>query len=221
MSEKKADPAPLGLLGFGMTTVLVSFVLNARLGKIDGMILGMGIFYGGLAQIIAGVMEYRRGNTFGMVAFSSYGFFWLSFVALNWLGVPGVASAGVWPFSTIGPDLSGYSTPWAIGSEALMTYFIMWGLFTLFMFVGTLKKNRAIQMVFGSLTVLFFLLATLQGIEAYGSVATNDLNLFTQIIGIEGMICGFSAFYLAMAHVLNEEYGRTVLPIGPVEKQAM
>jgi succinate-acetate transporter protein len=211
MSEKKADPAPLGLLGFGLTTVLVSFVLNARLGKIDGMIIGMGIFYGGVAQIIAGVMEYRRGNTFGMVAFSSYGFFWLSFVALNWLGVPGVASAGVWPFWSDG-------TPWAIGSEALMAYFFMWGLFTLFMFVGTLKKNRAIQMVFGSLTVLFFLLATYQGTVAYGSVATSDLNLFTQIIGIEGMICGFSAFYLAMAHVLNEEYGRTVLPIGPVEK---
>jgi hypothetical protein len=221
MSEKKADPAPLGLLGFGLTTVLVSFVLNFRLGSVDGMLIGMGIFYGGIAQIIAGVMEYRRGNTFGTVAFSSYGFFWLSFVALNWLGVNNVASIGIWPFSMYAPAIPGYSTPWAIGHEALMAYFFMWGLFTLFMFVGTLKKNRAIQMVFGSLTVLFFLLATSSGILAYSSYTASNLELFTRIIGIEGMICGLSAFYLAMAHVLNEEYGRTVLPIGPVEKQAL
>jgi hypothetical protein len=221
MSEKKADPAPLGLLGFGLTTILVSFVLNVRLGSLDSMLIGMGVFYGGIAQVIAGVMEYKRGNTFGMVAFSSYGFFWLSFVALNWLGAAGVASQGIWPFSTIAPEITGYTTPWTAGSEALMAYFFMWGLFTLFMFVGTLKKNRAIQMVFGSLTVLFFLLATLQGILAYSSVKASDLNLFTQIIGVEGMICGLSAFYLAMAHVLNEEYGRTVLPIGPVEKQLL
>jgi hypothetical protein len=220
MSEKKADPAPLGLLGFGVTTVLVSFVLNFRLGQVDGMLIGMGVFYGGIAQIIAGVMEYRRGDTFGMVAFSSYGFFWLSFVALNWLGGSAVASNGIWPFSSYAPAITGYTTPWAIGQEALMAYFFMWGLFTLFMFFGTLKKNRAIQMVFGSLTVLFFLLATSSGILAYTPVKASDLDLFTRIIGIEGMICGLSAFYLAMAHVLNEEYGRTVLPIGPVEKQA-
>ena len=220
MSEKKADPAPLGLLGFGLTTILMSFVLNARLGSLDGMIIGMAIFYGGIAQIVAGVMEYKRGNTFGMVAFSSYGFFWLSFVALNWLGSPGVASYGIWPFSTIAPDLTSYTTPWAVGLEALTAYFFMWGLFTLFMFVGTLRKNRALQLVFGSLTVVFFFLAILYGIPAYSSVKASDLNLFKQIIGIVGMICGFSAFYLAMAHVLNEEYGRTVLPIGPVEKQA-
>ena len=225
MSEKKADPAPLGLLGFGLTTILVMFVLNFRLTSFDSMLIGMGIFYGGIAQIIAGAMEYKKGDTFGMVAFSSYGFFWLSFVALNWLGATGVSNAGIWPFSAAAPSIilqgSIYSNPWAVGHESIMAYFFMWGLFTLFMFVGTLKKNRAIQTVFGSLTVLFFLLATLQGILAYSSVSTSEINLFTQIIGIEGMICGFSAFYLAMAHVLNEEYGKTVLPIGPVEKQAV
>lgn len=188
------------------------------------MLIGMGIFYGGLAQIIAGVMEYKKGDTFGMVAFSSYGFFWLSFVALNWLGALGVSNGGIWPFSVIAPSIVGnggvYTNPWAVSHEAIMAYFFMWGLFTLFMFVGTLKKNRAIQMVFGSLVVLFFLLATLQGILVNSSMNTSDLNLFTQIIGIEGMICGFSAFYLAMAHVLNEEYGKIMLPIGPVEKQA-
>jgi hypothetical protein len=216
MSEKKANPAPLGLLGFGMTTVLLNFVHNARFGPIDGMILGMGIFYGGIAQIIAGVLEYKKGNTFGTVAFSSYGFFWLSFVALNWLGVPGVASRGIWPFSAYAPAISDYSTPWLIGQEALMTYFFMWGLFTLLMFFGTLKKNRAIQFVFASLATLFFLLAVKSAILAYTSVNAADLELFTRLIGIEGIICGLSAFYLAMAEVLNEEHGRTVLPIGPV-----
>jgi len=216
MSEKKANPAPLGLLGFGMTTVLLNFVHNARFGPIDGMILGMGIFYGGIAQIIAGVLEYKKGNTFGTVAFSSYGFFWLSFVALNWLGAPGVASGGIWPFSMYAPAISDYSTPWVVGQEALMAYFFMWGLFTLLMFFGTLKKNRALQFVFASLATLFFLLAVKSAILAYASVTAADLELFTRIIGIEGIICGLSAFYLAMAEVLNEEHGRTVLPIGPV-----
>jgi succinate-acetate transporter protein len=216
MSEKKANPAPLGLLGFGMTTVLLNFVHNARFGPIDSMILGMGIFYGGIAQIIAGVLEYKKGNTFGTVAFSSYGFFWLSFVALNWLGVPGVASGGIWPFSMYAPAISDYSTPWLIGQEALMAYFFMWGLFTLLMFFGTLKKNRALQFVFASLATLFFLLAVKSAILAYTLVTAADLELFTRLIGIEGIICGLSAFYLAMAEVLNEEHGRTVLPIGPV-----
>lgn len=209
MSEKKANPAPLGLLGFGMTTVLLNFVHNARFGPIDGMILGMGIFYGGIAQIIAGIMEYKKGNTFGTVAFTSYGLFWLSFVGLNWLGVPSYAAIGIWPFF-------GGNTPWSIGQEAFAAYFFMWGLFTLMMFFGTLKKNRALQFVFASLATLFFLLAVKSAIIAYTSVTAADLELFTRIIGIEGIICGLSAFYLAMAEVLNEEHGRTVLPIGPV-----
>ena len=81
MAEKQANPAPLGLLGFGMTTVLLNFVHNARLGPVDGMILGMGIFYGGLAQIFAGILEFRKGNTFGTTAFTSYGLFGY----LSWL----------------------------------------------------------------------------------------------------------------------------------------
>lgn len=190
MNEKEANPAPLGLLGFGMTTILLNVVLNLLLGQLDGMIMGMGIFYGGLAQVIAGVLEYRKGNTFGMVAFTSYGFFWLSFVALNLLN---------------------YLT-----QQSMAAYFFMWGLFTFFMFFGTLKKNRAIQMVFGSLTILFFLLAAKSTILASTSLTAADLELFTRLIGIEGIICGFSAFYLAMAEVLNAEQGRTVLPIGPM-----
>ena len=215
MSENQANPAPLGLLGFGVTTVLLNFVHNFRLGSVDGMIIGMGICYGGIAQIIAGVLEYKRGNTFGTTAFTSYGLFWLSFVVLNWLGVSIVAENGIWPFSIYAP-ISGYGTPWFVSQEAFMIYFFMWGLFTLLMFFGTLKKNRAIQFVFMSLAVLFFLLAAKYAILAYTSMTATDLELFTRIIGVEGIICGLSAFYLAIAEVLNEEHGKTVLPICPV-----
>jgi len=207
MSEKLANPAPLGLLGFGMTTVLLNFVHNARLGPVDGMILGMGIFYGGLAQIIAGILEYRKGNTFGTTAFTSYGLFWLSFVALNWLGVRDVAGRGVWPFF-------GVASPWVVSQEAFAAYFFMWGLFTFAMFFGTLKANRALQFVFMSLAILFFLLAIKSAILAYTTMTPTDLEIFTRIIGAEGVICGISAVYLALAEVLNEAHGKTVLPIG-------
>jgi len=211
MSEKTANPAPLGLMGFGMTTVLLNFVHNARLGPVDGMILGMGIFYGGLAQIIAGILAYKKGNTFGTTAFTSYGLFWLSFVALNWLGVRDVASLGVMPFL-------GGATPWVVSQEAFAAYFFMWGLFTFAMFFGTLKANRALQFVFMSLATLFFLLAVKSALLAYTSMTATNLELFTRIIGAEGIICGFSAIYLAIAEVLNETHGKTVLPIGQVTK---
>ena len=209
MSEKSANPAPLGLLGFGMTTALLNFVHNARQGSIDGMILGMGIFYGGLAQIIAGILEYKKGNTFGTTAFTSYGLFWLSFVVLNWLGAGNVAFNGVWPFF-------GGVTPWSVTQEAFAAYFFMWGLFTFVMFFGTLKTNRALQFVFMSLAILFFLLAAKSTLLAYTSMTETDLQLFTRVIGFEGMICGLSAVYLALAEVLNEAHGKTVLPICPV-----
>ncbi|HKZ95338.1 MAG TPA: acetate uptake transporter [Candidatus Bathyarchaeia archaeon] len=209
MSEKLANPAPLGLLGFGMTTVLLNFVHNARLGPIDSMILGMGIFYGGLAQIVAGILEYKKGSTFGTTAFTSYGLFWLSFVALNWLGVRDVAARGVWPFL-------GGSTPWTASQEAFAAYFFMWGLFTFVMFFGTLGTNRTLQFVFMSLAVLFFLLAIKSALLAYTSTTASSLEWFTRFIGFEGVICGFSAVYLALAEVLNEAYGKTVLPIGKV-----
>ena len=201
MSEKTANPAPLGLLGFGMTTVLAQFVHNVRLGSVDGMILGMALAYGGLAQVIAGIMEYKKGNTFGTVAFTSYGLFWWSYAFLNLLP----QSYFFW----------GYGLP---SSESLAAYFCMWGLFTLMMFFGTLKKNRALQFVFMSLAILFFLLASRDGLVTLQVIAKNDTNwnLFTQIIGIEGIVCGLSAFYLALAEVLNEEHGKTVLPICPV-----
>jgi succinate-acetate transporter protein len=188
MSEKLANPAPLGLLGFGLTTVLLN-LSNAGLYPLDSMILAMGIAYGGLAQILAGAMEFRRGNTFGMVAFSSYGFFWWSLVAL--LLIPT-------PFANF-----------AFTNASLAAYFFMWGLFTFAMFFGTLKQNRAIQFVFMSLTILFFLLTIKWDLGLTG--------VFPQAMGVEGVICGLSAVYLAVADVLNEAYGRTVLPIGKIQ----
>lgn len=200
MNEKTANPAPLGLLGFGITTVLLNFVHNARLGQVDGMILAMGLAYGGVAQIIAGIMEYKKGNTFSMIAFTSYGLFWWSYVVLNTLPkyyffVPAIQEPS---------------------NEAMAAYFFMWGLFTLGMFFGTLKANRALQFVFVSLAILFFLLTAKSALLAYTSLTSADLELFTRIIGFEGVICGLSAVYLALAEVLNEAHGKTVLPICPV-----
>jgi succinate-acetate transporter protein len=198
MSEKQANPAPLGLLGFGMTTVLLNLVHNAQLGPLDTMILAMGLAYGGLAQVIAGIMEYKKGNTFGTVAFTSYGLFWWSFVFLNVLP----------KYSSFSPSLS---TPSTI---AMAAYFFMWGLFTLLMFFGTLKANRTLQFVFMSLAILFFLLTAKSAISFYSP--TTDIELFTRITGIEGVICGLSAVYLGIAEILNEAHGKTVLPIGPI-----
>ena len=187
LKDRSANPAPLGLMGSGMTTVLLN-LHNAGLFALGSMILAMGIFYGGLAQIIAGSMEWKKGNTFGTVAFTSYGLFWLTLVGLIVFPAMGIAE----PVSTGG----------------MVSYLAMWGIFTGMMFFGTLKANRAIQFVFLSLTILFFLLAIAD--------ATGSQTLKT-IAGIEGIICGFSAIYTAIAEILNETYGRTVLPLGPVE----
>jgi succinate-acetate transporter protein len=187
---KLANPAPLGLLGFGLTTVLLN-LHNAGLFPLDTMILAMGLAYGGLAQIIVGIMEFKKGNTFGTTAFTSYGLFWWSLVILLVL-----------------PNLSFFGGIPAPGHGALAAYFFMWGMFTFVMFFGTLNKNRALQFVFGSLAILFFLLVA------------RELTLNTTIAtltGIEGIICGGSAVYLALAEVLNECHDKTVLPICPVK----
>jgi succinate-acetate transporter protein len=187
MTEAKfANPAPLGLMGFGMTTVLLN-IHNAGLFPLSAMVLAMGVFYGGIAQVIAGVMEFKRGNTFGTTAFTSYGLFWLSLVA-TWL-IPGLNSP------------AGGKTP-----EAFMGWYLaLWGVFTFFMWFGTFGKNRVLQFVFLSLTVLFCLLAARDwtGSAEIGTIA-----------GVEGIVCGLSAVYLAMAEVLNEGKGRPILPIG-------
>ncbi|MGF1756942.1 acetate uptake transporter [Photobacterium sagamiensis] len=189
MSTKLANPAPLGLLGFGMTTILLN-IHNAGFFPIDSMILAMGIFYGGLGQVLVGMMCFKRGDTFGTTAFTSYGLFWLTLVGLIVMPKMGLAAAS--PANFMG---------W---------YLSLWGVFTAFMFVGSLCYPRAKQFVFGSLTVLFFLLAArdFTGSELIGTIA-----------GFEGIICGLSAMYFGLAQVLNNEYGRTILPVGELKKE--
>ena len=188
IKDNSANPAPLGLLAFGMTTVLLNFH-NSGIFELNSMILAMGIFYGGLAQVIAGIMEWKKNNTFGLTAFASYGFFWLTLVAL-----------------IVMPKIG-----WSDGtSETGMVYYlVMWGIFTFLMFIGTFKLSKALQVVFGTLTVLFFLLAI--G-DATGSAGIK------QFAGIEGIFCGASAIYTGIAQVLNEVFGKTVLPLGVVKK---
>jgi succinate-acetate transporter protein len=184
IKDTSANPAPLGLFGFGMTTVLLN-LHNAGLFEMNAMILAMGIFYGGIAQLIAGIFEFKKNNTFGMVAFISYGSFWLTLVALIFMGKWGWVSAASGP--------------------AMVAYLILWGIFTLLLFFGTLKINKALQFVFATLTILFFLLAIADAThnEALGHFA-----------GWEGIVCGGSAIYTGTAVLLNELYGRTVLPVG-------
>jgi len=185
IKDTTANPAPLGLLGFGMTTVLLN-LHNAGFYELNSMILGMGICYGGTAQVIAGIMEWKKKNTFATTAFISYGFFWLTLVALIVL-----------------PKIVPTITP--TKPEAMAAFLGLWGVFTAVMFVGTFKLSRALQFVFGSLTVLFFLLVAVKLTE------NPALEHFT---GYEGIICGLSAIYTGLAQVLNELYGRTVLPLG-------
>jgi uncharacterized protein len=189
LKDTTANPAPLGLLGFGMTTVLIN-LHGAGFYDLNSMILAMGICYGGAAQIVAGTMEWRKGNTFATTAFLSYGLFWLSLVV-----------------SIVLPKL-GWAT--ATNDIAMAAYLFMWGLFTAVMFVGTLRLNVALQVVFGSLTILFFLLAI--GDFTHASPG------FKQFTGYEGIFCGFSAIYAGLAQVLNEVYGKVMLPLGPVIK---
>jgi len=130
IKDNTANPAPLGLLAFGMTTVLLN-LHNAGCFELNSMILAMGIFYGGLAQVVAGIMEWKKNNTFGTTAFISYGFFWLSLVALILIpkfGLPALVTT----------------------KDGMSAYLAVWGLFTAVMFLATLRLNRALQFIFAS-----------------------------------------------------------------------
>ena len=184
ISEATANPAPLGLLAFGMTTVLLN-LHNAGLFAMGSTIFAIGIFYGGIAQIIAGIMEWKKNNTFGMTAFISYGFFWISLVGLLLMPVFGWSSA--------------------VPKEALVSFLTIWGLFSFVMFIITLRLSRGLQVVFGLLVILFALL--IAG-NALGNVT------ILQIGGIEGVVCGLSAMYVGLGQVLNEVYKEPVIRLG-------
>lgn len=184
---KPANPAGLGLVGFGLTTVMLSLVNAGVLPKGgEQVVLPLAFAYGGLIQILAGLLEYKNGNTFGMVAFLSYGAFWWWFAFLVLLGGHGLldlTQAG----STIAVTLLG------------------WGLFTLYMWIATFKLNKALWWIFLTLWITFLLLGL------GGLLAMNGLTLAG---GWLGLICGLLAMYTSFAVVMNETFNKTVIPVG-------
>jgi succinate-acetate transporter protein len=178
-----ANPTPLGLLGFGMTTILLN-LHNADIIALSVVIVAMGFALGGLAQIIAGIFEFKNGNTFGGTAFTAFGLFWWSLII-------------IWCFPAVG----------AVGTAsgaAMGYYLLLWGIFTTFMFIGTLKHNVATRVVFFTLAVLFFLLAI-------GNFSGNHIVHLTA--GYWGIFCGASAIYSSVGNIVNNEFGKKVFPL--------
>jgi len=185
--EKLANPAPLGLAGFGLTTLILNIVNADLIAKESiGMVLPVGLLYGGLAQFLAGMWEMKKNNTFGFTAFSSFGAFWMA------LGIMII--------------LENTEVVEPVPKNGLSVFLGAWGLFTAYMFIGTLKISRALQMVFGTLTILFFLLAWGEHNETVMKIA-----------GWEGILCAASALYASAALVINESWGRYVAPLGLVK----
>lgn len=184
---KQANPAALGLVGFGFTTVMLSLI-NAGVLPHGGeeVVLPLAFAFGGFIQILAGLLEYKGGNTFGMVAFLAYGAFWWWFTLLVLLGDHGVL------------DLS------QAGSTIAVTL-LGWGVFTLYMWVSTFKLNKALWWVFLTLWITFFLLG-------FGGLL--GVKGLTVAGGWVGVICGLIAVYTSFALVTNTTFDRTVLPLG-------
>jgi succinate-acetate transporter protein len=185
---KPADPGPLGLAAFALTTFVLS-MFNAGLVSHAGepVVLGVALAYGGIAQVLAGMWEFRTGNTFGAVAFTSFGGFWLSF----------------WAFVTFFAS----EIPAEHVAAAVGLYLIAWGIFTLYMFVASLRTTAAIALVFFLLAVTFFLLGIGNANETEGLVEAG---------GWCGLATAVAAWYASFAAVTNSTFGRTVLPVRPL-----
>jgi succinate-acetate transporter protein len=184
---KPADPAPLGLAAFAMTTFVLS-MFNANLVNTKGapVVLGLALAYGGIVQLLAGMWEFRNGNTFGAVAFSSFGAFWISFWALQ-----------VFYAKQIGGN----------PGHAVGVYLWAWAIFTAYMTVAALRVSGAVLMVFALLTATFALLA----IGADG----NDVGV-TEWGGFVGLATAVAAWYASFAAVVNSTFGRTIMPVMPL-----
>lgn len=181
---KPANPAPLGLVAFGLTTVVLSLVNSGLIPKdAEPVVFPLAFAFGGVAQIIAGAMEFKNGNTFGTVAFTSYGLFWWWFAMLNW---------------AVGAKLQ--AAPSAVGVGIAL---LMWGVFTLYMWVSTFRSNLGLWSIFLTLWITFFLLAG-------GALGMGT----TSLGGYLGIVCGLIALYTSFAEVTNGQFGRTVLPLG-------
>jgi uncharacterized protein len=184
-----ADPGPLGLAAFALTTFVLSMV-NAGLvsDKTEPIVFGLAFAYGGLAQLLAGMWEFRTGNTFGATAFTSYGAFWLSFAAF------------VTFFAT--------KIPTADTGHAVGLYLIAWGIFTTYMFIASLRTTAAISLVFILLAATFIVLGI-------GDAGGNDS--ITKLGGWIGIAAAVAAWYASFAGVTNSTFGRTVLPVKPLK----
>ncbi len=186
-ASKLANPAPLGLVGFGLTTVILSLI-NAGVLPAGGeqVVIPLAFAYGGLIQLIAGMLEFRTGNTFGTVAFLSYGAFWWWFALLVLLGGHGVLDLSQ-AASTIGVTL------------------IVWGVFTLYMWIATFRLSKALWWVFLTLWVTFMLLGFGTLLGRHGLQVAG---------GWLGLVCGLLAMYTSFGLVTNATFGRTVIPLG-------
>jgi len=185
-----ADPGPLGLAAFAMTTFVLS-MFNADLVSRSGeaVVFGLALAYGGIAQVLAGMWEFRTGNTFGAVAFTSYGAFWISF----WAFVQFYAS----------------SVPAADAGHAVGLYLIAWGIFTAYMFIASLRTTGAIALVFILLAVTYFLL---------GIGNANASDSLVKAGGWVGLATAIAAWYASFAAVTNATFGRLVLPVIPLKR---
>jgi len=182
-----ANPGPLGLSAFALTTFVLSSA-NAGLISAPNIVLGLALFYGGLVQLVAGIQEFRAGNTFGATAFCSYGGFWLA------IGATFTPAFGV---------LTSYKGA-ALGT-ALGFFLLGWTIFTAMMFLGTLRTNMATMVVFGLLTLTFLSLT----LGAFG------VGGFTVIGGVLGIVTALAAWYTALAGVLSAGKATFNLPVGP------
>jgi succinate-acetate transporter protein len=194
-----ADPGPLGLTAFATTTFVLSMI-NANLvgggvATSAGIVIGLALAYGGIAQFAAGLWEFRTGNTFGATAFCSYGAFWISFYILLHVGATAIPKTEI--FSAIGLYL------WA------------WGIFTAYMFVASLRTTGAVALVFFLLAVTFIVLGIGNSALAGGTAATNGT---VKLGGYIGIATAIAAWYASFAGVLNATWGRTVLPVFPLAR---
>ena len=187
-----ADPGPLGLAGFAMTTFILS-MFNADLVNKGGepVVLGVALAYGGIAQLLAGMWEFRTGNTFGAVAFSSFGAFWISY----------------WALVTFFVD----SIPAANAGAAIGLYLWAWAIFTAYMFVASLRTTVAVALVFFLLTITFILL---------GAGNSGDHTNVIQWGGYIGLATAAAAWYASFAAVVNSTFGRTIAPVGALQVPA-
>ena len=184
-----ADPGPLGLAAFALTTFVLSMFNSGLMSETKGVVvvLGLALAYGGIAQFAAGLWEFRTGNTFGATAFCSFGAFWISFWLLERFDAAHIAST--------------------YAGKAVGLYLIGWGIFTTYMFVASLRTTGAIAVVFLLLAVTFLLLG-IGNAGAHTSIVKAG--------GYVGLATAIAAWYASFAGVTNSTFGRTVLPVVPL-----